>query len=355
MAEYLIQDTTLTGIADAIRSKTGSTDAIKVSDMASKIEGISVGGGTVEGVHYVTFMSEDGSTELYKRPVADGDDCADPVERGLISAPTKESTVQYDYSFVGWATTPNGALDETALNAVAEDKTVYAAFASALRYYTITYYDEDGTTVLKTESLAYGSMPSYTPVKGGYVFDGWQTELTPVEGDASYIATWSNSIASGTFTSGAEWALTPDYKLVISGVGEMDAYSSGNQPWADYKDKITSLEIMDGVTNVSTYALYGCTKLSSFTLPESITTIGNSAFYDCSALTAATIPGGVTSIGQYAFYGCAKLNNVTFTDTTTWYRGSKAGATTYTVDVTSTQTNANRLRETYAGYYWTKV
>lgn len=37
MADYLIQDTTLTEIADAIRSKTGSTDAIAIKDMASKI------------------------------------------------------------------------------------------------------------------------------------------------------------------------------------------------------------------------------------------------------------------------------------------------------------------------------
>ena len=45
MAEYLIQDTTLTGIADAIREKTGGTDPVAVSDMAGKIEGIHAGGG----------------------------------------------------------------------------------------------------------------------------------------------------------------------------------------------------------------------------------------------------------------------------------------------------------------------
>lgn len=45
MAEYLIQDTTLTGIADAIRGKTGGTDPVAVSDMAAQIEGIQAGGG----------------------------------------------------------------------------------------------------------------------------------------------------------------------------------------------------------------------------------------------------------------------------------------------------------------------
>lgn len=44
MADYFIQGKTLTDIADSIRSKTGSTDAIYVSDMADKIANITTGG-----------------------------------------------------------------------------------------------------------------------------------------------------------------------------------------------------------------------------------------------------------------------------------------------------------------------
>lgn len=47
MSEYRIQDTTLTDIADAIRSKTGSATTILVSEMANEIESIPTGG-TVE-------------------------------------------------------------------------------------------------------------------------------------------------------------------------------------------------------------------------------------------------------------------------------------------------------------------
>ena len=82
-------------IADAIREKTGGTETMSPADFPAEIGAITTGGGSVEGVHFVTFMSEDGTVELYKRPVADGDDCADVVERGLIPAPTKESTAQY--------------------------------------------------------------------------------------------------------------------------------------------------------------------------------------------------------------------------------------------------------------------
>lgn len=40
MSKYVIEDTTLTGIADAIRGKTGGTAAIPVSNMAAQIRGI---------------------------------------------------------------------------------------------------------------------------------------------------------------------------------------------------------------------------------------------------------------------------------------------------------------------------
>lgn len=398
MAEYLIQDTTLTGIADAIRSKTGSTDAIKVSDMASKIEGISVGGGTVDGVHYVTFMSEDGSTELYKRPVADGDDCADPVIRGLISAPTKESTVQYEYSFVGWATTANGAWDETALDAVTEDKTVYAVFAAAVRYYTITFYDDDGVTVLATKSVAYGATPSYTPTKEGYGFDGWTPELTTVTGDASYTASWFSQIAGGIVTTNVMWSLAGDGVLTIYGAGAMIDYTASSaQPWYSYKaditkivveegityigklnfygltnaksaviadsvistgtyvfsgcTRLTALDLGNGITSISSYFAYECSSLTSVTIPDSVTTINTQAFYNCSAMTSVVIGSEVTEIWDYAFRGTG-LTEATFKDTSSWYYANTSKPSTLIngIDVTNKTTAAKGLSDTYTQY-----
>ena len=201
------------------------------------------GGGSVAGVHVVTFMSEDGATELYKRPVADGDDCADVVERGLIPAPTKESTVQYTYTHVGWANTANGAWDQSALKAVTEDKTVYAAFAAAVRYYTITYYDGDGTTVLKRDSLVYGAMPSYSPEKDGYSFEGWQPSLATVTGDADYTAQWAESLAFGD----ASWTRIAE---VSASGNAANVFKVG-----DMKDVPITYE--DGTTGTITVAIAG--------------------------------------------------------------------------------------------------
>lgn len=159
-------------------------------------------GGSSDDVRYVTFMSHDGLIEYGKKAVAVGDDCANPIARGVFDTPTRESDAQYSYTFYGWATTPNGAANSSALKAVEEDRTVYANFASAVRYYTITYYDSDGTTVLKTESLAYGTMPSYAPTKENYMFGGWTPSAVAVTGNASYTVVWEEKI---TFASGS-WA-----------------------------------------------------------------------------------------------------------------------------------------------------
>jgi hypothetical protein len=189
MAEKLIQDSTLTAIANAIRSKTGYTEPITVTDMASQIEAISGGGG---GDHTIKFMSEDGSTVLCEKAVMNGDTSGDPVSLGLIDIPTKEATAEFNYGFWGWSLTPGGEADENALVNITSDKTVYASFVGVVRLYTIKYYDED--SVIHKETLAYGATPSYTPEKSGYVFTGWTPSVVEVTGDADYYANWDSSL-----------------------------------------------------------------------------------------------------------------------------------------------------------------
>ena len=71
-----------------------------------------------------------------------------------------------------------------------------------MRHYTITFYDSDGTTVLTTKTVAYGSVPSYTPTKEGYDHGGWTPTPVAVTGNASYTAVW---VEKPTFAT-ATWA-----------------------------------------------------------------------------------------------------------------------------------------------------
>ena len=157
--------------------------------------------GSLADLRYVSFMSYDGQYLYGRKAVAVGDDCADPLVRGLFTTPTRETTDQYTYSFAGWSRTMGGDVDSTVLKTVHENRTLYAKFTAAVRYYTVTYYDFDGVTVLKTESLAYGTIPDYAPAKVGFTFNGWTTEVLPVTGDAAYYAAaWTEKMDFNALT-----------------------------------------------------------------------------------------------------------------------------------------------------------
>lgn len=57
MSKYVINNSTLTSIGDAIRSKTGETNPIPVNQLASTIAAIEVGGET--GLHYEVIAPAD--------------------------------------------------------------------------------------------------------------------------------------------------------------------------------------------------------------------------------------------------------------------------------------------------------
>ena len=87
--------------------------------------------------------------------------------------------------------------------------------------------------------------------------------------------------------------------------------------WLDGQ-KIVSVTVPEGVTEVKAYTFYGFKDLIQVTLPEGVTTIGVGAFADCSSLISITIPEGVTAIGEDAFYRCNSLKDVSITDLAAW-------------------------------------
>lgn len=209
MAEFILKDW-------YGKEQTFDKETIYVQGKDGELMPFTHGAGTSAELRYVTFMSYDGLIEYGKKAVAVGDDCADPIARGVFATPTRESDAQYNYTFYGWATEPNGGAVSNWNKAITEDKTVYANFSKAVRYYTITYYDSDGTTVLKTESLAYGTVPSFVPAKSGYDFAGWEQELVPVIGETSYVATWTEEVSFAT----ASWRRIAE----ISETGKAEDY-----------------------------------------------------------------------------------------------------------------------------------
>lgn len=135
------------------------------------------------GTHKVRYYDSDG-TFLSAEDVKDGTNA-----QGFT--PTKASTAQYNYTFMGWSTTKGSTTSETGvLNDITADKSLYAVFSQSLRTFTVYFYN--GSTLLQTaENVQYGGTATYTgeaPTKDGFTFSGWQPSNVNVTADTSCYA-----------------------------------------------------------------------------------------------------------------------------------------------------------------------
>ena len=74
---------------------------------------------------------------------------------------------------------------------------------------------------------------------------------------------------------------------------------------------LTSIRIPDGIKVSSYDSMFdGCEKLESVILPSGMTEIPKQTFQNCKKLKSIEIPATVTSIGEYAFDGCSSLQTL---------------------------------------------
>lgn len=108
------------------------------------------------------------------------------------------------------------------------------------------------------------------------------------------------------------YVLSADYKLTITGTGEMKDYNTYSAPWYQYYNQITAVEISEGVTSIGKGTFFKLEKIESISIPASVETIGESAFESCSALTSVDFAENskLETIGRYAFYRCTQLVNI---------------------------------------------
>ena len=151
----------------------------------------------------VLFMVDDKC--VHTQYVKEGGKAVDPVQKDLIPVPTKESTVQYDFTYNKW---------DKAFNKIEDVTYVYALFTSVIRKYDVYFYNENGLRVLEEqEQVPYGTEIVYggkTPEKENienlqefypqdYTFLGWKksdsnetlTSLGTVGGPETFFASFS--------------------------------------------------------------------------------------------------------------------------------------------------------------------
>lgn len=229
-------------------------------------------------VSYLHFYTDDGSTLLYTDTIPAGG-----TGMYIGAEPTKTSTAQYTYNFVGWSKTPGGSVDDDALINVVSDRKLYAVFSGTIRTYTVYFYT-DNNLLQTVENVPYGGNATYmgnTPVKTG------------VDDPEDYIFT--NFVPDGTYITGTTYCYAQYQYVGVVSRKLVQRTISGEY----YNDRVTS---------VGQHAFHDCDKLTGVSLPAAVT-INNYAFYSCGKLTTINLPSA-TSIGSNAFYYCAELSNI---------------------------------------------
>ena len=105
---------------------------------------------------------------------------------------------------------------------------------------------------------------------------------------------------------GVQFQLYDDGRLVLSG-GDILQSVPDSLLFQMYQDKITSLELGDGVGVVANGAFSGASKLQKLVVGSSVREIGTRAFSGCTGLTQISFGNGLEKIGDYAFSGCTGL------------------------------------------------
>ena len=144
--------------------------------------------------YVITWLDGDGNS-LGTSTVTHG---ATPAYTG--ATPTKTETTEYTYTF-------NDTWSPAIVPATAA-ATYTAQFDAVAKAFTITFVDEDGTTVLGTSRTLPGVVPVYegeTPAKASdnqndYTFGGWSPALVAATGPTTYTATYSSTPRNYTIT-----------------------------------------------------------------------------------------------------------------------------------------------------------
>jgi len=102
------------------------------------------------------------------------------------------------------------------------------------------------------------------------------------------------------------------YRLELTGTGEMAGLGNYDyQPYKAYRNKIVSVTVGEGITNIGQRAFSRFSNLQEYTIPSSVKVIGEYAFEYCTSLESVVIPDTVDSISNYSFYHCEGATSLT--------------------------------------------
>ena len=294
--EYSVNQSDLISVANAIRTKGGTSETLVFpAGFVSAVQAIQAGGGgTIPAASSkdVNFYDYDG-TLIYSYTLVEAQ-----ALTALPDGPTHDGLV-----FDGW----NHSLES--VKSLTREMNIGAMYST-----------DDGTTRIYI-----------------HLEDGRTSPMLGIRPNGTVTVDWGDGtepdILTGTSLSTDQWTPTHNYvssgdyviKLTVDGEAQLYGSSDSNKyahilrygSGSDsrnrvYQNSILKVEIGAGI-RIGTYAFQNCYSLSSITIPNGVTSIGSNAFSGCYSLSSITIPNGVTSIESYVFQNCYGIAYYNFT------------------------------------------
>lgn len=200
-----------------------------------------------------------------------------------------------------------------------QDQEVQAIYT--IKKFTVTWENWNGDVLEIDLEVPYDTMPEYNgeePTKEGYVFNGWEPELSKVVADITYTAKFKG-----------DEALLDNYVFVDKGEGYALVHYLGNESevkipaqyhekpvisieqWAFFDNQtMTSVTIPNSVTEINADAFNECKSLKNVILGNNVKSLGFGAFQGCIALESINLPEGLTDLNMATFAGCESLTSL---------------------------------------------
>ena len=348
MANYIATDTDLTSVANAIRTKGGTSASLSFpSGFVEAIGNIS-GGGETEALSVTengTYTAPTGKAyspvvvNVPKNPlrITDVQDEHGGTIRTITTDPYADPNgdvqfIDYDGTLVASKTKAeiNAMTSDSDLPAnpthtgltaqgwnwtVAQLKAQLTAMPDQKIYVGQMYVTTSGATEIDVIMQDGRLSPILTICVKGTVSVDWGDGTTP-------DSVTGTSLTSRKAVGPHNYASAGSYTIKISKTsGNGYAFYGGSNYFLIrkntaanenrvYANTIQSVRLGNDIS-IRNYAFYYCTSLTSVTIPSSVTSIEGSAFSYCYSLTSVTIPSSVTSIGSNTFQYCQSLASIT--------------------------------------------
>jgi hypothetical protein len=315
MTDYLVDGSNLTSIANAIRTKGGTSAQLEFPDeFISAINAIPTGGGGEVEEKQVNFIDYDG-TILYSYTAQEANALTElpsnPSHTGLTAQGWNWTLAQIksqltanadDKVWVGQSYTTASGKTEIDVHFDAR----YSPYLTIAVNGTITIDWGDNTTAdtVTGTSLTTRKTPSHTYASGG----DYTISISATTGSSFAFYCSSSYLLlrkDGSASSSRVYAACVQNIRLGTGITSISDYAFY------YCVNLKSITIPNTVTSITKYAFYNCFSLPVIVIPNSTTQITERVFSNCDSLSCVVLPGTVTSIATYAFNTCRALRNIT--------------------------------------------